>query len=80
MLYQNEGDTLIVNADNQVTADIGKSANGAVKYFSRNGMADVYLDGNIIKRGIVEILNIKDIKIPGMHNVDVYKRQVRKIF
>ena len=63
MLYQNEGDTLIVNADNQVTADIGKSANGAVKYFSRNGMADVYLDGNIIKRGIVEILNIKDIKI-----------------
>ena len=72
MLYQNEGDTLIVNADNQVTADIGKSANGAVKYFSRNGMADVYLDGNIIKRGIVEILNIKDIKIPGMHNVENY--------
>ena len=35
-----------------------------------NGMADVYLDGNIIKRGIVEILNIKDIKIPGMHNVE----------
>ena len=70
MLYQNEGDTLIVNADNQVTADIGKSANGAVKYFSRNGMADVYLDGNIIKRGIVEILNIKDIKIPGMHKVE----------
>ena len=72
MLYQNEGDTLIVNADNQVTADIGKSANGAVKYFSRNGMADVYLDGNIIKRGIVEILNIKDLKIPGMHNVENY--------
>ena len=79
MLYQNEGDTLIVNADNQVTADIGKSANGAVKYFSRNDMADVYLDGNIIKRGIVEILNIKDIKIPGMHNVENYMAAIAAV-
>ena len=79
MLYQNEGDTLIVNADNQVTADIGKSANGAVKYFSRNGMADVYLDGNIIKRGIVEIFNIKDIKIPGMHNVENYMAAIAAV-
>ncbi len=79
VLYQNEGDTLIVNADNQVTADIGKSANGAVKYFSRNGMADVYLDGNIIKRGIVEILNIKDIKIPGMHNVENYMAAIAAV-
>ena len=79
MLYQNEGDTLIVNADNQVTADIGKSVNGAVKYFSRNGMADVYLDGNIIKRGIVEILNIKDIKIPGMHNVENYMAAIAAV-
>ena len=79
MLYQNEGDRLIVNADNQVTADIGKSANGAVKYFSRNGMADVYLDGNIIKRGIVEILNIKDIKIPGMHNVENYMAAIAAV-
>lgn len=79
MLYQNEGDTLIVNADNQVTADIGKSASGAVKYFSRKGMADVYLDGNIIKRGIVEILNIKDIKIPGMHNVENYMAAIAAV-
>ena len=79
MLYQNEGDTLIVNADNQVTADIGKSASGAVKYFSRNGMADVYLDRNIIKRGIVEILNIKDIKIPGMHNVENYMAAIAAV-
>ena len=79
MLYQNEGDTLIVNADYQVTADIGKSASGAVKYFSRNGMADVYLDGNIIKRGIVEILNIKDIKIPGMHNVENYMAAIAAV-
>ena len=79
MLYQNEGDTLIVNADNQVTADIGKSASGAVKYFSRNGMADVYLDGNIIKRGLVEILNIKDIKIPGMHNVENYMAAIAAV-
>lgn len=42
-------------------------------------MADVYLDGNIIKRGIVEILNIKDIKIPGMHNVENYMAAIAAV-
>ncbi|MGN0108198.1 MAG: Mur ligase family protein, partial [Hominilimicola sp.] len=72
MLYQQEGNILVVNADNEVTAKIGKEAKGAVRYFSRQDSADVYLDGDVIKRGNVEVLNIKDIKIPGMHNVENY--------
>lgn len=79
MLYQHEGDTLIVNADNTVTADIGRGAGGAVKYFSRKGMADIYLDGDVIKRGIVDILNINDIKIPGMHNVENYMAAIAAV-
>lgn len=79
MLYQNEGNTLIVNADNEVTARIGKEAKGTVKYFSRNNTADVYLDGNIIKRGTVEVLDIKDIKIPGMHNVENYMTAIAAV-
>ncbi len=72
MLYQNKDNVLVVNADNDVTAKIGKEAKGSVRYFSRQGKADVYLDGEVIKSGDKEILNINDIKIPGMHNVENY--------
>ncbi len=79
MLYQQEGNILVVNADNEVTAKIGKEAKGAVRYFSRQDSADVYLDGDTIKRGSVEVLNIKDIKIPGMHNVENYMTAIAAV-
>lgn len=79
MLYQREGNVLVVNADNEVTAKIGKEAKGAVRYFSRQDTADVYLDGDTIKRGNVEVLNINDIKIPGMHNVENYMTAIAAV-
>ena len=79
MLYQREGNILVVNADNEVTAKIGKEAKGAVRYFSRQDTADVYLDGDTIKRGNVEVLNINDIKIPGMHNVENYMTAIAAV-
>ncbi|MCI8403474.1 MAG: UDP-N-acetylmuramoyl-L-alanine--D-glutamate ligase [Clostridia bacterium] len=72
MLYQNMENVLVVNLDNEVTAEIGKEANGTVRYFSRQKTADVHLDGENIKRGSDIVLNIHDIKIPGMHNVENY--------
>ena len=73
MLYQNENDILVANADNEVTAQIAKEAKGKVKYFSRTDKkADFYVnDGYICRRG-EEVLNIEDITIPGMHNVENY--------
>lgn len=79
MLYQKAGSVLVVNADNEVTAKIGKEAMGAVRYFSRQGAADVYLDGDTIKRGNVPVLNISDIKIPGMHNVENYMTAIAAV-
>ena len=79
MLYQQEGNILVVNADNEVTAKIGKEAKGAVRYFSRQDTADVYLDDDTIKRGNVAVLNIKDIKIPGMHNVENYMTAIAAV-
>lgn len=79
MLYQKEGNILVVNADNTVTAKIGREAMGAVRYFSRSKAADVYLDGGVIKRGNVEVLNIDDIKIPGMHNVENYMTAIAAV-
>ena len=79
MLYQKEGNILVVNADNEVTAKIGREAKGALRCFSRQGAADVYLDGDTIKRGNVEVLNINDIKIPGMHNVENYMTAIAAV-
>lgn len=79
MLYQNSGNVLVVNMDNEVTAEIGKVAKGSVRYFSRKSKADVYLDGDVIKRGNDEVLNINDIKIPGMHNVENYMTAISAV-
>ncbi|MCD8180909.1 MAG: UDP-N-acetylmuramoyl-L-alanine--D-glutamate ligase [Firmicutes bacterium] len=79
MLYQNEGNVLVVNADNEVTARIGKEAKGEVRYFSRQSKANVYLDGSVIKRGADAVLDINDIKIPGMHNVENYMTAIAAV-
>ena len=73
MLYQNENNILVVNADNDVTSQIGKEAKGAVKCFSRTDKnSDFYLDNGYICRRGEKVLDINDITIPGMHNVENY--------
>ena len=73
MLYQNESDILVVNADNEVTNEIGREARGTVRRFSRSDKtADYYIeDGFICRRG-EKVLALDDISVPGMHNVENY--------
>ncbi len=73
MLYQNESDILVVNADNEVTNEIGREARGTVRRFSRSDkIADYYTeDGFICRRG-EKVLALDDISVPGMHNVENY--------
>ncbi len=80
MLYQNENDVLVVNADNELTAQIGREAAGEARYFSRRGKAFVYLDGETIKRCGTAVLNIHDIKIPGMYNVENYMAAIAAVY
>jgi len=68
--FQKDGDLLVLNADNEVTANIASLR--VCKTFSRKGKADVYLKENVIYKENEEILNITDIKIPGIHNVENY--------
>lgn len=72
MLYQGENDILITNADNEVTREISKEAKGVLHLFSRKGRANICLEGNTIMRHGNPVLDINDIKIPGMHNVENY--------
>ena len=63
---------LVLNADNKDSMGLLPIENCDVKMFSRKKEADVYLKDGIIMMGDKPILNIDDIKIPGMHNVENY--------
>lgn len=72
MLYQNENDILVTNYSNEVTRKIGEEAKAETRYFSSKEDAFIHLSDGAIYCGDEKILNIVDIKIPGMHNVENY--------
>lgn len=78
-LHQDKDGILVLNADNPDSVKLVGMAKGIVKQFSRQTKASVYLDGDIIMQGDKEILNINDIKIPGMHNVENYMTAIAAV-
>ena len=68
--FQNEADILIVNADNAITAPL--TGPGKTKRFARVGKGDICLDGNRIVRDGAEVLDSREIAIPGVHNIENY--------
>jgi len=70
--FQGAADTLILNADNSITS--GFVGNGKTRFFARLGKTDngVCLDGDMICRDGVPVLDKKDILLPGEHNVENY--------
>ena len=71
-LHQDSDGILIVNGDNAITAPL--RGNGKTRYFSRQGKTDngICLDGDMICRDGVPVLDKKDILLPGEHNVENY--------
>ena len=70
--YMSRDNKLILNADNADSAALLPLAHCTVKMFSRKLNAAACLDGDMIMCNREPILNINDIKIPGMHNVENY--------
>ena len=68
--FQNAADILIVNADNAITAPL--TGPGKTKRFARVGKGDICLDGNRIIRDGAEVLDSREIAIPGVHNIENY--------
>ena len=69
--FQQEGDILVINADNDITAPL--TGPGATCAFSRAGKnVKVRLENGIIYRDDVSVLNKSDILLPGEHNVENY--------
>ena len=76
--FQNENDILIVNADNEITAPF--VCNGTTRAFSRQGK-DVFvrLEGDMILKNSVPVLNKNDILLPGEHNVENYMTAIAAV-
>ena len=70
--FQSGEDTLILNLDNSITNTF--TGNGKTRWFSRVGKTDngICLDGDFIIRDGVKVLDVKDIVIPGVHNIENY--------
>ena len=70
--FQGAEDALILNLDNDITNTF--TGNGKTRWFSRLGKTDngVCLDGDFITRDGVKVLDVKEIVIPGVHNIENY--------
>ncbi len=80
-IYKNmsEDNIIVLNADNADSTALIPSITSLPRLFSRTKKADIWLDGEVIKRGETEVLNINDIKIPGMHNVENYMAAIAAV-
>jgi len=75
--FQNETDLLVLNHDNAITdAFVG---NGITRKFSRQGSGYVCLDGDWITRGGEKVLDVKDILLPGVHNIENYMAAIAAV-
>lgn len=75
--FQGAEDLLILNHDNAITD--GFTGNGTTRKFSRQGDAYVRLDGDRITRGGVDVLDVKDILLPGVHNIENYMAAIAAV-
>lgn len=71
--YQTQNDTVVLNLDNEVTSGLVEESKGRVLTFSKKHCsANIFFDGTDILSDGQRILAAKDIKIPGIHNVENY--------
>ena len=70
--FQGAGDKLILNLDNDITNKF--TGNGKTRWFSRLGKTDngICLEGDFITRDGTKVLDVKEIAIPGVHNIENY--------
>lgn len=70
-LHQDSNGIVILNKDNEITNNLSKEIKNTIRMFSRK-TTDVfaYLNGEELYVKGNRVCNMKDIKIPGMHNVE----------
>ncbi len=79
--YQDSGDRLVLNADNEITASFAAQARGAVTLFSRKKALEggVYLKDKTVYCAGRPVLNRDDILLPGLHNLENYMAAIAAV-
>ena len=78
LAYQESGDTAVCNLDNEITKNLSEKSSGKHLYFTRISEGDrgCFLREDTIwyrdEVGERPILSLKEILLPGMHNVENY--------
>lgn len=87
ILHQNAFSLTVLNADNEVTAAMASETRGDTLLFSRRHPVDrgAYLDENgdlfySDNQGRLKIMGKKEIRIPGLHNVENYLAAIAAVF
>ncbi len=75
--YQGTDGLLVLNADNAITASF--RGNGQTRFFSRLRKAHVCLEDGVICRNGEPVLPVRDILIPGVHNVENYMAAIAMV-
>ena len=71
-LYQNKDGVLVINKTNDKSFECKNEANGEVRIFGYDNDLTCFADGNSIYAFGEKIVDKKDIRIPGEHNVQNY--------
>ena len=79
--YQDSGDRLVLNADNEITAGFAAQARGSVVLFSRRKAVEggVYLRDKTVMCHGRPVLNTGDILLPGVHNLENYMAAIAAV-
>lgn len=86
VLYQNENNKAILNRDNDITYSFKNDTKANIVLFSKKEKVNngCYLSDNCIyysdNGNDTEIININEIKIPGMHNVENFMTAICAVY
>ena len=76
--FQKAEDLLILNADNEITAQL--FGPGVTRFFSRQGKeCHVRQENGVIYRGGEAVLEVRDILLPGVHNIENYMAAIAAV-
>ena len=86
VLHQNAFGKAVLNLDNDISDSFSANVRGRLAKFSRRKAVEngSYLDGEMIVYSDygakTEVMNYRDIKIPGMHNVENYLAAISAVW
>ena len=75
--FQTEEDILIINGDNALTSVC--TGPGETRSFARLGKGNICIKDGAIFRNGAEVLNTKDILLPGVHNIENYMAAIAAV-